>query len=566
MNKLLKTSVATLALLWLTALTHARPQCPTTGPDVVTGDLAAIANYAASGGLEALIFGTKTCNIGDQEVAVVANTNQHYLVAQNLYRLQDKGDWFAFEQVGMSWLRHSFFALSQLQCCTTCTPPAVPGTSLGVGCSDSLSASANGSQPMLSPRWQIDAYAGAFPFPPANPPHSGSTARRIEVLEADLEPTSSTTTRYFGEVQQIAPDDALAGNGTNNASYRELSVVDTGPEWSFGPFLDLVQRERPALLAWQDVDPAVLVTEIDVPGEGRLLLASHVTAFGESSWHYEFALYNVNSDDAIRAFAIPRATDVALSNTGFHDVEYRNGDGAGDVNQDGTDWPATIGATEVSWEITGRYTPPGSVNHNALRWGTTYNFRFDADSPPTLGELTLTTYKTQTSFTVSGVPVPSSNGFGGAFCSDADGSLASCPCANPGAPDSGCDIQQGTGGVRLAAVAQSTAPFNRATMTGTGFPAASTPTSIVIRAMGLDAGAPVVFGDGLRCVGVPLVRLAAAFASGGTATHTFGHGAMAGAGTFYYQLWFRNTPVMFCDPAAAFNLSNGHTLVWGTGP
>jgi len=28
------------------------------------------------------------------------------------------------------------------------------------------------------------------------------------------------------------------------------------------------------------------------------------------------------------------------------------------------------------------------------------------------------------------------------------------------------------------------------------------------------------------------------------------------------QLWFRNTPIMFCDPAAAFNLSNGKVLAW----
>ena len=43
---------------------------------------------------------------------------------------------------------------------------------------------------------------------------------------------------------------------------------------------------------------------------------------------------------------------------------------------------------------------------------------------------------------------------------------------------------------------------------------------------------------------------------------TIASGAMAGQGTFYYQLWFRNTPVMFCDPAAAFNLSNGWELTW----
>jgi choice-of-anchor B domain-containing protein len=145
------------------------------------------------------------------------------------------------------------------------------------------------------------------------------------------------------------------------------------------------------------------------------------------------------------------------------------------------------------------------------------------------------------------------------FCDASDGSLASCPCANPGSPDTGCDIQQGTGGVRLDVVAQETSPQNRVTATGVGYPAGTSPASVVIRAAGLDPAAPVVFGDGLRCVGTPLVRLGATVAANGTSTHTFGHGA--GAGDFYYQLWFRNEPAMYCTPDA-FNLSNGRRLSW----
>jgi hypothetical protein len=148
------------------------------------------------------------------------------------------------------------------------------------------------------------------------------------------------------------------------------------------------------------------------------------------------------------------------------------------------------------------------------------------------------------------------------FCDATDGALASCPCANPGSPNTGCDIQQLTGGVRLCLVGQATSPQNRATVVGEGFPTSSTPSAVVIRAADLDPASPVVFGDGLRCIGVPLARLAAGFAVGGVSTHTFGHNSMQGSGTFYYQLWFRNTPIMYCDPAAAFNLSNGRTLVW----
>ena len=56
------------------------------------------------------------------------------------------------------------------------------------------------------------------------------------------------------------------------------------------------------------------------------------------------------------------------------------------------------------------------------------------------------------------------------FCDDADGSLAACPCGNPGAPDAGCDLPQSTGGVRLDVLAQDTGPANRVTLQGVGFP------------------------------------------------------------------------------------------------
>ena len=144
------------------------------------------------------------------------------------------------------------------------------------------------------------------------------------------------------------------------------------------------------------------------------------------------------------------------------------------------------------------------------------------------------------------------------FCDGFDNSLNDCPCGNAGLPESGCDIQQGTGGVQLTVVSQDTVN-TRITMQGTGFPTTGSPTAIVIRSANLDPSGSVAFGDGLRCVGVPVVRLGAAFASGGTAVHTFGHGA--GSGPFYYQEWFRNTPAMFCTHDA-FNLSNGVTALW----
>lgn len=159
------------------------------------------------------------------------------------------------------------------------------------------------------------------------------------------------------------------------------------------------------------------------------------------------------------------------------------------------------------------------------------------------------------------------------FCDAGDGALASCPCA-PGDNDTGCDtpipgMQGGglTGGVRMLPVQQLVAPVNRATMVSTGFPAGLSPSGVVMRNNGIDPLAPVVFGDGIRCVDVSsspgtFTRIGASVAFGGTMLNTFGHASMAGSGTSYYQLWFRSAPQSYCDPAAGWNLSNGVTLDW----
>jgi hypothetical protein len=148
-----------------------------------------------------------------------------------------------------------------------------------------------------------------------------------------------------------------------------------------------------------------------------------------------------------------------------------------------------------------------------------------------------------------------------ALCDASDGSLALCPCGNPGSPDTGCEINQGTGGVRLDITGMSVGPTNQATAVGTGYPPTFTPGATLVRSANLHGAGTVVFGDGVFCLANPVVRLGGAIAIEGTTTHIFGHGAMAGSGTFYYQLHYRNTPAMFCTPDA-FNLSSGRAIVW----
>src|SRR3954462_3375309 len=78
------------------------------GPDLASGPMQGIANYAAAGGVEALALGSTACNLGLAQAVFFASTNQHPVMAQNLFRLSNVGGASRFEQVGMSWLVHGF--------------------------------------------------------------------------------------------------------------------------------------------------------------------------------------------------------------------------------------------------------------------------------------------------------------------------------------------------------------------------------------------------------------------------------------------------------------------------
>jgi hypothetical protein len=143
-----------------------------------------------------------------------------------------------------------------------------------------------------------------------------------------------------------------------------------------------------------------------------------------------------------------------------------------------------------------------------------------------------------------------------------DGTGDPCPCGNVGAPGHGCNIPAGTGGIKLTV--QSWLPDftggGEVDLVGTGFPVMAQGLSQLIRSTAPQTPA-TVFGDGLLCVApAGVVRISAVLSSNGVALNPAMHGA--GAGTFYYQLWVRSQPIMFCDPNAAFNLSNGLELTW----
>ncbi len=352
---------------------------PATGPDLVVcriggGDGSDLAEYSTVGGISGYAMGTTACNNGDTLLFWIndgLNDDQHPVIAQNLFRFMDG----RFEQIGMSWLKHGFCAADS-QTCESCSPDGDCDI-LQIGCSDTYGSGINGNSVFLGPRSEVNPHTGGFPFPFSLP--SGPNAGRLQVRFDDLTPGVTAQATYYGESQYITPDDAGTVNAYNNNTYRKVNVgVDTDGIYNLS-FTGPVMQQEPAINAWQVEDPTVALVKAEVPADGRFILGSQSSDNGDGTWHYEYALLNMNSHRAARTFSVGVGSGVTVTNPGFHDVDYHSGDGEGGIDYDGTDWALAIGSGSAAWSTD---TIAANANANALRWGTLYNFRFDADTPP----------------------------------------------------------------------------------------------------------------------------------------------------------------------------------------
>jgi hypothetical protein len=398
--------VASAGLLALSINSSALAQttCDSIGPDLIMAELTGPTNYTSQDGIEAFSAGHIVCNIGDQPASMIDSTNDHPVYGKSLFKLTlgNADGSTRIEQLGYSWLLHGFFALSDPFCCADCQPGN--GTVIGVHCADSNSSGHCGSQGELGPKWQVNPATGEFAYPPANPPWSGRVARRLQAHISELTP-SSPTTRYIVEGVVISADDAQAGNGNNNASYRPAALTGGGDAWTLA-FAGETVRELPAIYAWKFADPNVVVATADIPADGRIVIAGRANPIAGTAgfWHYEYAVYNLNSARCVRAFSVGLLAGVHVQNAGFHDVDWHSGDGPGGENFDGTDWNFTS-SDAARWKTDAFSENPVA---NAIRWGTLYNFRFDAQAPPVEGSVNLELFAPGTpgAIQAGALPVP----------------------------------------------------------------------------------------------------------------------------------------------------------------
>lgn len=350
--------------------------------DVIYCQMPAVRKWGTTAGITAYSIASTSKNVGTVNLDWVENSNRHPIIPQNMYRIMDN----RLEQIGQGWMKHSFCAL-QLTICGGCNGAGGCLNHLRPGCSDPYTANRNGGQSRLGPKWQVNPVTGVYTWPHQDRGRSGNVIyKRIQVQNSDLGIPGAD---YLFEGAYFSRQDSAAGNQNNNVSYRRVTISADPYNASFN--LGGTVQEMTALDAWETLVPGVQLSLVDVPDDGRFRLGVLVEDNGDGTWHYEFALYNFNSDLGGGSFSIPVPDCVNVTNAGFHDVDYHSGDGIAGVTQDGTDWQAVVSDGAITWATAQDHGE--DANANALRWNTTYNFRFDADTPPVDTEATIGMFK-----------------------------------------------------------------------------------------------------------------------------------------------------------------------------
>src|SRR5438876_392302 len=374
------------------------------GPDVIVGVLPEMAQYGSNGSFVGLGIGTTSCNNGDQPLHWFALPNtDHPVIPQNFYRMSggvNNSD--RFEQIGQSWLKHAFAALEGNDCNFGChTSGCTTGSNLCSGCSDPYGSSLNASQTGIGSRAWVNPFTGSFPSGANN--HTGhnhtGTSHRITVATSDLNPSLNPNATYFAEAQYVTPHEytwcqANPGecNMFNNASYRQFGVNGGPTNFNFSPVGSTIQMQ-PAIMAWTGA--TFSQAEPDPGNDGIWFMGYKVTNPSAGVWHYEYTLYNENLDRAIQSFSVPLIPGANISNIGFHAPPQEPGwANDGTFNSQGyssTPWTVTQSSGSITWSTE---TFATNQNANAIRFGTLFNFRFDADQAPNPTNATVGFFKT----------------------------------------------------------------------------------------------------------------------------------------------------------------------------
>ena len=140
-----------------------------------------------------------------------------------------------------------------------------------------------------------------------------------------------------------------------------------------------------------------------------------------------------------------------------------------------------------------------------------------------------------------------------------------CPCGNDD-PDAGCMNSTGKGAL-LGGSGTASISADDLVLVGSQLPF----KSVCIVLVGDEVRNPALVQDGKLCVGGKIGRMQQHKNTGPDGTLAFNRISSrllaqsrlhAPGDTFYFQLWYRDTPVAVCGSSHKANTSNGYAITW----
>jgi hypothetical protein len=356
------------------------------GTDIQIYDITDIAYYGRQGaaypnGEAGFMIGHSHCNRGTVNVPWVANSGgvmvDTYPKISFLLARESGGRMVQVSGQGHS--KHSMVPYN------FSTGPCMPCTTTGgafffVGCSDTYGSGTNASQYNLGPNHEINPWLGTWNslgsyFDAGDPVVAGAAAtdrvrsltssmvsafgsvkNRIVVREQEL----VAGAQYYAQTQLVIVGEPV-GNRGNNQCNRPVNITGTGAGWSCTA--SGASAFGSVLTRWTGANWDLAGNGVD---DGRFLVASKITSPATGSWHYEYAVQNVDNSRAGATIRVPLDAAATITGVGFRDVDGNA------LN----DWTWTRTATELVFSA-----PAG----NALEWNTFYNVWFDCSVAPGYG-------------------------------------------------------------------------------------------------------------------------------------------------------------------------------------
>ena len=364
-------------------------------PDLAWCELYDLDMFGRTGDVAGMAIATTSFNVGDADLMWFPNpNNNHPFIVANLYRVMDG----RMMQIGQSWCKHGFFALGNSQCNGFCSyePGHSQGNWLGQRCTDTYWAGLNADQGGLGPRYEINAWDGEYSYNGSvlqtggGTPTNGGRYRRLQVRDADLDPAMNAGAQYYIEGYYLVKDDHA--NIINNFAHKTVDGISGSPggNWNFNVSgFSTNPLYGPAIFRWPGTNTLIaeeIPVDKDTSPDGRAYLKTNNWDNGDGSWRYEYVIFNIDMDRMVDSFTIPLPPGVDVTNIGFHAPEHWDEPTAWPNGPaiDNADWSVSVDGSSITW----------STSTNPIRWGTMYNFWFDATATPGVETASLGMFKT----------------------------------------------------------------------------------------------------------------------------------------------------------------------------